>query len=74
MPSVERVRLDAQLLPSSETCWLPTPEAASVPVTVTVTEETYQPFAPSAAGCWKDTLGGVLSSLNVLVVLAVLPA
>ena len=43
-------------------------------MTVTVTEETYQPFAPSAAGCWKDTVGGVLSSLNVLVVLAVLPA
>ena len=31
VPSIEMVRLDIQVLPSSETIWLATPEVASVP-------------------------------------------
>ena len=74
VPSIEMVKLDIQVLPSNETIWLATPEVASVPTTEMVTGETYQPFAPSAAGTWKAAVGGVVSSLTVLVVLAVLPA
>jgi hypothetical protein len=74
VPSIEMVKLDIQVLPSSETIWLATPEEASVPMTDTVAGETCQPFAPSAGGTWKAAVGGVVSSLTVLVVLAVLPA
>ena len=74
VPSIEMVKLDIQVLPSSETIWLETPDVASVPTTEMVTGETYQPFAPSAAVTWKAAVGAVVSSLIILVVLAVLPA